>query len=126
MLVVDDDDAVRTLFFEVLAADGYDVYAARSADEALRLLDSAGMSIDLLISDLVMPGVSGVRLAQALRADNPDLPILVISGYPGAGHPTALSAPIRWLEKPIVPTDLTVAVRELLDRPASRPSRSRP
>jgi DNA-binding NtrC family response regulator len=82
ILLVDDDDQVSSLAHASLAAQGYQVLAARDSDQALRLSDGHPGSIDLLITDQVMPPfMSGQELATCLRLLRPDLKVLYISGY---------------------------------------------
>jgi len=82
ILLVDDDDQVSNLAHASLAAQGYQVLAARDSDQALRLSDEHLGAIDLLITDQVMPPfMSGHELATCLRLLRPDLKVLYISGY---------------------------------------------
>lgn len=100
-LLVDDDDLVRMSTGQMLMDLGYRVLEAASAEEALRLLD-AGLSPDLLVTDHMMPGMSGAQLARQLTSQDPDLPVLIVSGYAEAieiepGMPR-LSKPFRQAE----------------------------
>ena len=79
VLVVDDDDAVRAVARRILELDDYAVIDASSGDEAVALL-SIGMEVDLLLTDLDMPGLTGEDLARAFRTARPDLKILYVSG----------------------------------------------
>ncbi|TFL16561.1 response regulator [Jannaschia formosa] len=79
-LLVDDEDLVRLSTADMLMDLGYEVVEAASAEEALRLVEE-GLAPDLVVSDHLMPGMSGVDLARSLRAHRPDLPALIISGY---------------------------------------------
>jgi signal transduction histidine kinase/CheY-like chemotaxis protein len=80
VLLVDDDDAVRRMTERMLARAGFAVVSAASGHEALALARSAG-PFDLLLTDMVMPGMSGRELANLLVAETPDLPVLFTSGY---------------------------------------------
>jgi CheY-like chemotaxis protein len=80
VLLVDDEDLVRMSTADMLLDLGYTVVEAGSAAEALRLTRS-GLRPDLLVTDHLMPGVSGTDLARRLRAERPDLPVLVVTGY---------------------------------------------
>jgi CheY-like chemotaxis protein len=116
VLVVEDEEEVRALARDVLEMNGYTVLEARDAEDAVRLGESHPGVIDLLITDVVMPRVSGPELARRLRASRPDLKVLCMSGYPespareveGAGSWTA------WLEKPFTPDSFMGKVRECL------------
>jgi len=79
-LLVDDEDLVRMSTADMLMDLGYEVIEAGSAEEALKIVRD-GLRPDLLVTDHLMPGMSGVELARNLRSSNPKLPILIISGY---------------------------------------------
>ena len=79
-LLVDDEDLVRMSTADMLMDLGYEVVEARSAEEALRLVDE-GLAPDLVVTDHLMPGLSGLDLARDLRSRRPELPVLIISGY---------------------------------------------
>ena len=105
VLAVDDDDAVRTTTADILKGLGYSVVQAASGEAALELLDQDGM-IDVLLTDVVMPGMSGAELARRARTSHPRLPIVFISGYAdteGIAGDTLLH---RLVRKPFRPSDL--------------------
>jgi CheY-like chemotaxis protein len=79
-LLVDDEDLVRMSTADMLMDLGYEVLEAGSAEEALRVLDE-GTMLDLLVTDHLMPGMSGADLARKARMLRPGLPVLVVSGY---------------------------------------------
>ncbi|MEM1206800.1 MAG: ATP-binding protein [Acidobacteriota bacterium] len=81
ILLVDDDGLVRKVVEEALAAAGYRVLVAENGASALELFDRRGAELDLLLTDVVMPGLSGVDLASALLDKDPDLRVLYMSGY---------------------------------------------
>jgi PAS domain S-box-containing protein len=83
ILLVEDDERVRELVVHVLSSNGYVVFAARSADEAIAKFTEFGSSIDLLLTDVVMPHVNGRALYERLRARQPGLRVLYMSGYTG-------------------------------------------
>ena len=115
VMIVEDDEGVRVVASRILRDQGYTVLEARRASEARRLWEKHGPSVDLLLTDVVMPDVNGPRLAQELARDWPDLPVLYMSGYPGSG---GLVGPqgnaLTCIEKPFTPTSLTAKVREML------------
>jgi CheY-like chemotaxis protein len=83
ILLVEDDPGVRELLVDILRGHGYDVTAANSAEEALeRARDHV---FDLLLSDVDLPGMNGARLARTLRERQPDLRMVLMSGYPDDG-----------------------------------------
>lgn len=82
ILVVDDEDAVRAVVARSLQAEGYEVLQARDGREALRELEEIGGAVDLVITDLVMPGLGGLQLARELAQRYPDLSLVWMSGHP--------------------------------------------
>ena len=118
ILLVEDQRAVRELARTVLAGRGYSVIEAQDPEEAVRLADDHGSEIHLLLTDVVMPGMSGYDLAKRLKAQLPDLRVLYMSGYaydqfPEGGTVKEGSA---FLQKPFTPNVLAQRVRETLDR----------
>ena len=115
ILVVEDEEEVRALTRDVLEMHGYAVLEALDADDALRLGVTHPGTIDLLITDVVMPRVSGPELARRLRAGRPTLRVLCMSGYPeSADRPAGEAAWNGWLQKPFNPEGLIAKVRECL------------
>jgi CheY-like chemotaxis protein len=113
ILLVEDEPAVRQLFAHALAKAGYRVYEARNGQEALKVFDQHGDQIDLLLTDVRMPYMGGIELAQHLRARRRTLKLLCVSGYPG-GPDGDLAA--DFLAKPFSRDDLLAKIREVLDR----------
>jgi CheY-like chemotaxis protein len=122
ILAVDDDPAVLDLAVHHLAALGYRVLPARDGEEALRVLGDTGARVDLLFSDVAMPGgMNGLALAARARALRPGLRVLLASGYSddlAAAGPGAAGGP-DLLAKPYTRTDLASRVRIALDRPGA-------
>ena len=125
VLVVEDEDAVRLIVRRVLRDQGYAILEARDGNEALRVCAQKGDTIDLVLSDVIMPGMGGRELSRALAVSRPGLPILFMSGYnddgdlTGSGTDNAASV----LAKPFTAETLATQVREALDR---RPSKTVP
>ena len=113
ILLVEDEPAVRRLFMLALTHAGYRVYPARNGQEALKLFDEHGDSIDLLLTDLKMPYMDGAELARHLHARRKTLKMIAISGY-AAGADPQLTA--DFLAKPFSRHELLAKVREVLDR----------
>jgi two-component system cell cycle sensor histidine kinase/response regulator CckA len=120
VLVVEDEDAVRKLIRSVLTRAGYIVLEASDGAEALELCRSYAGPIQLVISDLVMPQMSGSELADQLAARRPDIRLLLMSGYTAASvvKQRALDPQTSFLQKPFTPAALAEKVRETLDRAA--------
>ncbi|MBP1643133.1 MAG: multi-sensor hybrid histidine kinase [Acidobacteria bacterium] len=118
VLVVEDEDLIRQLAEQILRDRGYRVISAASATEALELVTSLDGEIDLLVTDIVMPGLSGLDLAQRLRRRIPDLRVLFMSGY--SDSPLLRAGLARegaaFLQKPFSADALERRVRDLLDR----------
>ena len=113
ILLVEDEPAVRQLFAQALTRAGYRVHEARNGQEAMKVFDQHGDSIDLLLTDLRMPYMGGVELAHHLRARRRTLKLICVSGYPG-GLESDLTS--DFLAKPFSRDDLLAKVREVLDR----------
>jgi len=114
VLVVEDEHAVRRLVARTLRSRGYRVLEAADADQALGLLD-AGEAPELLITDVVLPGTSGVELAHQASRRMPALKVLLSSGFPRDNFASGIPAEWGFLEKPFSPSDLQLRVRELLN-----------
>ena len=118
ILLVEDDPGVRQLTTRLLGRAGYTVRTAADAYEALTLADAACSGIDLVISDVVMPGMGGRELSLELRRRRPDLRLLFISGYLDVdGVRLGLDRRTRLLHKPFSQDGLLATVRELLALP---------
>jgi signal transduction histidine kinase/ActR/RegA family two-component response regulator len=113
VLVVDDDDAVRLTTAEILTSLGYAVVQAASGQAALGLLDQSGI-IDVLLTDVVMTGMSGPDLARRARAAHPLLPIVFISGYADPAGIAGDGRSYRLVRKPFKPSDLRRQVEAAL------------
>ncbi len=117
VLLVEDEDSVRDLLKLVLEQAGYWVIDARSGDEALTLAAARGGPVELVVSDVVMPGLSGPELVRALRAARPEVRALLISGYPRADLAEDLATvEAEFMQKPVMPEAFLVCVRRLLDK----------
>jgi two-component system, cell cycle sensor histidine kinase and response regulator CckA len=117
ILLVEDEDAVRSVATRVLLNQGYTVIPARNGQEALRLLDDLGETIDLILTDVVMPDMGGRALAEHLQSRWPELKLIYMSGY-AEGDKLQLDtddAEGAFLQKPFCAEDLLLKVREVLD-----------
>ncbi|HYQ01522.1 MAG TPA: response regulator [Polyangiaceae bacterium] len=109
LLIVEDDTAVRQVAARVLKERGYTVLEARRPSDARKICAEHGASIDLLLTDVIMPECTGTELAQELSTLHPRLRVVYMSGYPGGGASRAgvLQAGAAYLEKPFSPAALT-------------------
>ncbi|HVZ80244.1 MAG TPA: PAS domain-containing protein [bacterium] len=117
ILLVEDEESLRRLASRALTDNGYRVLSASSGHDALRVLDEHGPSIQLLVSDVVMPSLSGPALAEMVRERFPHMPVLFISGH--ADHAVfehgLQKDKFDFLPKPYKVQELLVKVREVLD-----------
>jgi len=117
ILIAEDDPAVRRVTERILGGAGYAVTSATGGAEALDLLDSPGRKVDLLLSDIVMPGMRGDDLAERAVAMRPGLPVLFMSGYSDQAPPEDLgptAGGAAFIHKPFDAGTLLERVRELL------------
>lgn len=122
ILLVEDEDGVRRLVHDTLTRNGYTVFQARDGPEALAIWRQHGARVDLLLTDVVMPGMSGPELASRLIAHRPELKVVYISGYTGdaiANH-EALQPGAVLIQKPFTARLLLRRLRETLDAPRPR------
>jgi CheY-like chemotaxis protein len=124
VLLVEDEDAVRNLFRLVLQSSGYTVLLARHGEEAIRIAEEYEGSIHILVTDLIMPRMSGRQLADRLIQSRPATRILFMSGYTDEAvvRHGVLEASVAFLQKPFSPIDLAQKVREVLDKDLCRPA----
>jgi len=117
ILLVEDETVVRHLVAEILVNNGYTVLQAGDGPSALELLRRHSGTLDLLLTDVVMPGMSGPEVAQAVTSMRPGTYVLYTSGYTDSaiGHHGVLEPGIAFLQKPFSADDLTRKVRVLLD-----------
>ena len=110
ILVVDDDEAVAAFVKAAMEREGYTVHAALSAAEGLERIQTDPEGFELLITDVMMPGTSGVELAGAAALSDPSLRVLFISGYSQAYLPRNC----YFLEKPFTPSQLKSKVLSII------------
>jgi PAS domain S-box-containing protein len=115
VLVAEDEDTIRRLVGEVLERSGYAVFAAPNGEEALRLLEEHADDIDMLLTDVVMPGMSGPDLARAASSRKPSLRVLFTSGYTNEPDEAFDDPDVEFIGKPFSPQALAAKVREVLD-----------
>ena len=117
LLVVEDDAAVRSVIIAMLEGSGYTILEARNGNEALEIYKKHDGEIHLLLSDVVMPGMSGRELAEKISEQHPRMRILFMSGYTDNAiqHHGVLDSDTAFIEKPFSPVQLTGKIREVLD-----------
>jgi signal transduction histidine kinase/ActR/RegA family two-component response regulator len=126
VLVVDDDRMVREIMARALGEAGYRVLLASDGHEATEVASAEAGEIDLLVSDVVMPTIDGLKLAEILRKTRPALRVLFVSGYPNEAiaRRGALAGDVHLLAKPFSAEQLTGKVRAALDDRRARGARA--
>jgi DNA-binding response OmpR family regulator len=116
VLVVEDNEMVRRLLIKILNLDGYKILEAAHGTEALELSDRHRGQISLMVTDLVVPGMSGRELADEMAQRRPEMSVLFISGYTDDRRMHSLREGVDFLSKPFLPITLLNKIREILDR----------
>ena len=117
ILLVEDDDAVRTFASQVLQDCGYTIIEAASGQEAIQLLKKHPEQVHMLVSDVVMPSLSGREVAEQVKALIPAIKVLFLSGYTDDAviRHGILASEVAFLQKPFTPSELGLKVRNVLD-----------
>ncbi len=123
ILLAEDEEQVRAVARDILQRAGYTVLEARTPEEAIAIAESPDTPIDLLLSDVVMPQMSGPELAKQVKARRPQLKVLCMSGYAedATVRHGVIDAGLPFLQKPITVEGLTKKVRAVLDGPLPEP-----
>jgi DNA-binding response OmpR family regulator len=118
ILLVEDDHDVRTYVVEILRDLHYRVLEAHDADSALGLIDRNDVRVDLLLTDLILPGMNGGQLAEEVKARQPEARVLFMTGYsPDAIiHQWPVNAGVEMLHKPLTEAVLELKVRAVLNQ----------
>ena len=128
VLIVEDDPMVRAVAVRGLTANGYNVLEATNGSEGLLAYASHAREVALVITDVIMPGITGYEVEGELRRRNSSLPVLFISGYSRESlNRSSGDAPARpFLAKPFTSETLAAKVRELMDHAPESPARTTP
>jgi two-component system cell cycle sensor histidine kinase/response regulator CckA len=118
ILLVDDEESVRTIVLKILRRAKYNVLEAESGEAALRVAESHQGKIDLVITDMFMPGLRGPEVAQKLALARPGLRVLFMSGYADQDLRTGVPVGANFLNKPFSGADLARTVEAVLKGPA--------
>jgi CheY-like chemotaxis protein len=118
ILLVEDEEIVRKLTGEILKATGYKVLLAKNGQEAIEICQAYGGTIDLMLTDVVMPGMNGKMVADNLKPFRPEMQVLFMSGYTDDSiiHHGVLDPGTNFLDKPFTVDALTSKVSETLNR----------
>ena len=116
VLVVDDDQPTLSFVTECIAQMGHKVFSAASGEEAMEIIHNQGVEVDLLLSDVVMPGMNGIELAQTLVANAPETKIIFMSGYMQPALSLTITAKYErgFIQKPFSGKTLTNHVKKAL------------
>ncbi len=114
ILFVDDEEALALLGQDLLSEFGYQVTCAYSGEEALEIFEQGGQNYDLLITDEMMPGISGIELAQQIYQRNPALPVILCTGYFMTRGEAGMDR--TNIQDVLAKTDVCVKLPELIDR----------
>lgn len=127
ILIVDDQESVRNVLRRQLAGDGHTVLEAADGIEALQLVRRRGGAVDLLLTDVVMPGMNGTELAARVCDEFPSLPVILMSAYAPAGLARVGlgESIVPVLQKPFEPDQLAQLIQLAIEQPGGRRSRSR-
>jgi CheY-like chemotaxis protein len=118
VLLVEDDTSVRVVLETMMRRRGYDVLSCGSPQDALEICRQHNTPIDLLVTDMIMPVMSGPQLVEKVRELRPGIRVLYVSGYAETTSAGGFETPMDYLQKPFAPEVLAAKVREVLSRPA--------
>ena len=118
VMVVDDEADIRTLLVNTLEPLGYRVITAATGQEAIRLCTNHDEKIDILLTDVIMPGINGKEVANKITEVSPTTRVVFMSGYPNEviSYQKVLEQGTNFISKPIVPSQLSIRIREILDK----------
>jgi CheY-like chemotaxis protein len=116
ILLVEDEDSVRNLVCSILTRHGYDVLTAECGERAVEVCRSSDRQIDLLLTDMIMPGMNGLMLQQSINEIRPGLKAIIMSGYTGETleKTTLLDPDVSFIGKPFSPEDIVTTVSAAL------------
>ncbi len=125
ILVVEDESEVRELIRTILKKAGYEVLVARDGNEGLQICKEHEGKVGLILTDMIMPGMSGPALAESIMRVNPGIRVLYMSGYAGdvVASDRGLDPDILFIQKPFTAKQLNARVRDILDGPVGREQR---
>ncbi len=117
ILLIDDEESVRAIVLKILRRAHYNVLEAANGEAALKIAETHPSKIDLVITDMFMPGLRGPEVAQKLALKRPGLRVLFMSGYADQDLRTGVPAGANFLNKPFSGTDLAKTVEAVLKGP---------
>ncbi|MCH2172084.1 PAS domain S-box protein [Myxococcota bacterium] len=122
LLVIEDQASVRSLITQVLRGHGYRVIEAADGNEAISLFESAAETVEMVITDVIMPGISGPEAVKRLRELQPEIAVVFMSGYTDVrlDHRISREPGVAFLHKPIRLSQLCAVIRKQLDGPPEK------
>jgi len=116
ILIVDDEEVLRDVLETVLRREGFDVVLASSGEEALNMLD--GEEVDLVILDIMLPGISGIDTLRSIRVSTPSLPVIIITAYSSIdGAIEAMKhGAFHYIPKPFKNEEVVLTVNKALEQ----------
>ncbi|MCD6360564.1 MAG: response regulator, partial [Armatimonadetes bacterium] len=120
ILVVEDEELVRDLVVSLVSGAGYEVLVARNGDEALKICEEREGAIDLMLTDVIMPGMDGAELAAEMSRRCPRMKVIYLSGYTAntIADRGVLEPGVHLIQKPFDADELINTIRDVLDEPA--------
>lgn len=117
ILLAEDNEGARNLTADILIQNGYTVLSAQSGNQALEMWASTDESVDLLITDVIMPGMNGKELYESLHSLDPDIKVIYISGYPdnAIAHHGVIDHDVQYIQKPFNSKGFLFKIRQVLD-----------
>lgn len=117
LLVVEDDDSVREFSIRMLKGLGYNVFSASNGQEALEMFKNQASQINMVITDMVMPNMTGAQFVEAARQIDKDIKIMLVSGYgpDDTEDGIALGKSVAFFQKPYTRDQLSKKIRDVLD-----------
>ena len=119
ILLVEDEDAVRSFSVRALQNKGYEVFEANSAETALEMIDGGKFQFDLMVSDVIMPGLDGIELGKRVRTLYPTMTIIFMSGYTEDKFKDDMGEDVHFLPKPFSLKQLAEKVKDVMDKKAA-------
>lgn len=121
ILIIDDELPILTMLKSLLESLGYRISTFSSSTDACRTVIAAPQGFDLIITDQIMPDMTGTELAEKIRSVCPEIPVMICSGFsePASAEKAKTSGIREYLIKPIVKSELAMRIRRILDKPAA-------
>ena len=116
VFVIDDEESIRMMAVDMLTDSGYNVISAGDGKEALKIFEQSGDKVDLVLLDMIMPGIDGPEILNRLQKLKPDVKVILSSGIPAKDVPEDMlqSETVQFIEKPYLIEDLLVKISNMI------------